>query len=86
MQQSIPSSTDGAPRAGGVLGRGCGAGAEKLLLRMVGYGRHHICSLQCLSRGVVNIPHHCLFKEDGVHVRSNGQSNPESQVFSVSGE
>lgn len=56
------------------------------LLRMVGYGQHHIFSLWCPSRGVVNIPHHCLFKEDGVRVRSNGKSNPKSQVFSVSGE
>lgn len=92
MQQSIPSSTDGVLRPGRVLGCGCGTGAEKLLLqhyqllRMVGYGQHHIFSLWCPSRGVVNIPHHCLFKEDGVRVRSNGKSNPKSQVFSVSGE
>lgn len=40
-------------------------------------------SWRCPSRGAVNIPHHCLFKEDGVRVRSNGKSNPKSRVFSV---
>lgn len=56
---------------------------------MVGDGQHGIFSLQCPSRGSVNILHHCLFKEDGVRVRSSGKSNPKieiPQVFSVSEE
>lgn len=35
------------------------------LLRMVGNGQRDIFSLQCPSRGAVNILHHCLFKRDG---------------------
>lgn len=73
----------------------CGTGAlpaEKLLLQHLSAaqdgsdGQHDNFSLQCPSRGEVNILHRCLFKKDAVPVRSNGKSNPKSQVFPVSDE
>lgn len=85
VQQSIPSSTD-APRGG----HGCGTGALPVLrscsfstcelLRMMGDGQHGIFSLQCPSRGSVNL-HHCLFKEDGVHVRAMGNQTQRARYF-----
>lgn len=75
-----------------VLGRACGTGAlpaEKLLLQHLSAaqdgsdGQHDIFSLQCPSRGEVNILHRCLFKKDAVPVRPMGNQTQRAGIFSV---
>ena len=94
MRRSVPVSTDGAGksrrRAGtrlGEMGPSSGVSSTCCTSFSGWWAMYNVTffSWRCPSRGAVNVPHHCLFKEDGVCVGSNGKSNPKSQVFSGSG-